>query len=220
MQELKRKYDVILFDMDGTIADTDQMVLRSFQELYDKFKGGQRKSDAEIYYFSGPPIKETLKKEFPEYDVDFMFQEFYKISQAMYDETICGFPYAREAILELKKGGIRLGVVTNKVREPAYRVLKLIHLDDDIFDLVIGFDDVKAGKPSPEGINKALEKMGYSDRSRVLYIGDNPIDDTTAKNAGVDSCICYWGPRKLPEDLAPTYKIYDYRELKGKVFYE
>jgi HAD superfamily hydrolase (TIGR01509 family) len=146
-----------------------------------------------------------------------MFNEFYKISQAMYDTTICGFPNARETILKLKKDGIRMGVVTNKVRGPAYRVLKLINLDDDIFDIVIGFDDVKNGKPSPEGINKALEVLGYTNKEKVLYIGDNPIDDLTAKNAGVDSCICYWGPRKMPNDLNPTYKIYSYPELLEKI---
>ena len=217
---MNKKYDVILFDMDGTIANTDQMILETFQQLYDKFNNGVRKSDEEIYYFSGPPIKETLKKEFPNYDLDFMFNEFYTISKSMYDRTIVGFPYAREVILKLKEAGIKLGVVTNKVRGPAYYVLKLIDLADDIFDVVIGFDDVQVGKPSPEGINKALEYFNFTDKSRVLYIGDNAIDDTTAKNAGVDSCICYWGPRKMPEDLNPTYKIYDYRELLEKVFYE
>ena len=217
---MNKKYDVILFDMDGTIANTDRLILESFYKLYDKFNNGVRRSDEEIYYFSGPPIKETLKVEFPNYDTDYLFNEFYTISQAMYDEMIVGFPYAREVILKLKEAGIKLGVVTNKVRGPAYRVLKLINLDDDIYDIVIGYDDVKSGKPSPEGINKALEHLNFSDKSRVLYIGDNAIDDATAKNAGVDSCICYWGPRKLPEDLNPTYKIYDYRELLEKVFHE
>lgn len=217
---MHKKYDVVLFDMDGTIADTDEMVLKSFHILYDKFNNGKRRPDSEIYYFSGPPIKESLKKEFPNYDVNFMFDEFYKISQAMYDTTIKGFPHAREAILKLKEAGIKLGVVTNKMRGPAYRVLELIDLADDIFDIVIGFDDVQVGKPSPEGINKALEKLGYDDRSRVLYIGDNPIDDTTAKNARVDSAICYWGPRVLPNDLKPTHKLTSYKELEGVVFYE
>ena len=64
---MNKKYDVILFDMDGTIANTDRLILESFYKLYDKFNNGVRRSDEEIYYFSGPPIKETLKVEFPEY---------------------------------------------------------------------------------------------------------------------------------------------------------
>ena len=58
-----KKYKVMLFDMDGTLADTDPMIVETFNILYDKYKNGNRRPKEEIYYFSGPPIRDTLKKE-------------------------------------------------------------------------------------------------------------------------------------------------------------
>ena len=61
--------------MDGTIADTDEMIIQSMYELYDKYRNGRRTPVEEIYYFSGPPIRDTLKREFPDIDNDFIVNE-------------------------------------------------------------------------------------------------------------------------------------------------
>ena len=122
------------------------------------------------------------------------------------------YHHSREVKLKLRDMGIKLGVVTNKQHEMAIHCLEVIHLED-VFDILIGYDDVKESKPSPEGIYKAMEAFNIKDKSRVLYVGDNPLDDETAKNAKVDSCLVLWGPRKMPEYVKPTFKINDYYEL-------
>ena len=73
-----KKYDVILFDMDGTVADTDPMIKTAMYVLYDKYRHGVRTPDEQIIYFSGPPIRETLKKEFPDLDQNFIYDEFHR----------------------------------------------------------------------------------------------------------------------------------------------
>lgn len=213
---MNRKYDVILFDMDGTIANTDPMIVESFHILYDKYKGGKRRPDSEVYYFSGPPIRVTLKQEFPELDQDFIFDEFHKVSRKLYDTHIFPYPHCREVLLKLKEAGFKLGVVTNKMHDLSLVALKILNLDD-VFDLVVGFNDVKKGKPNEEGILKAISYY-HSSINRTVYVGDNVLDLETANNAHVDCCLVHWGPRELPKDINPTFMIDSYLELEGHLY--
>lgn len=211
------KYKYLLFDMDGTIADTDEMLIQSMNILYDKYRDGVRTPIEQLYYFSGPPIAGTLKKEFPNMDNDFMMQEFSRVSKELYPSTIKSYPHCREVLLDFKSKGIKLGVVTNKMRQMTLYCLKLIDLDD-IFDVVIGYDDVKNGKPHQEGILKALDILNAKDLSEALYVGDNKIDLDTANNAGIDCALVAWGPRVLPNDINPTFKFMSYEDLRRKIY--
>ena len=211
-----KKYKVMLFDMDGTLADTDPMIVETFNILYDRFKNGKRRPPEEIYYFSGPPIRQTLAKEFPELDQKYIFDVFHEVSRSLYDTHIFPYPDEREVLLEFKKRGIKLGIVTNKMHELTLVALKIINLED-IFDVVIGYDDVKNGKPNKEGIVKATSEFGES-LVDTLYVGDNVLDLETANNAGVDCCLVSWGPRVLPKDINPTFKINSYKDFLEKVY--
>lgn len=211
-----KKYSVVLFDMDGTLADTDPLIIETMHILYDKYRQGNRTPDEKIIYFSGPPIRETLKKEFPDIDNDFIYDEFHDESYKLYPTHIFSYPHSKEALLELKKEGFKLGIVTNKIHHLTEHALKCIDLEN-IFDVIIGFNDVSKPKPDKEGILKALTMLG-GDIKHTLYIGDNKSDYLSAKNAGVDCCLVSWGPRKLDPDLTPAFKIKCYEELKEKLY--
>ena len=81
--------------------------------------------------------------------------------------------------------------------------------------MVISADDVNAPKPSPLGIDKALERLAIADKDKVLYIGDNDIDYETATNAGVDALLVTWGPRKIKRVRDAKYAVSSYNELGG-----
>jgi len=119
--------------------------------------------------------------------------------------------------LELKKAGYQLGIVTNKVHRLALYALKCVDLDN-IFDIVIGFEDVKNPKPDAEGILKAID-LFKSNQESTLYIGDNATDILSADNAKVDSCLVLWGPRKVDPNVKPTFKVNSYIDLKEKLMY-
>ena len=68
------KYKVLLFDLDGTLCDSDEMLIQSFFALYKKYRPVKIRTREELIYFSGPPIKKTLSDEFPDYP----FEEIYK----------------------------------------------------------------------------------------------------------------------------------------------
>ena len=216
---MKHKYELILFDLDGTIADTDEMIVQTMNTLYDKYRNGHRTPREEVYYFSGPPITETLAKEFPNYDFDFMFSEFVKYSSENYPKYVTLYPRTKETLLKLKENGYKLGIITNKMHNPTLLCLKLLGLEN-IFDVLVCFDDVKHPKPERESIDIAMKKMSVSDFTKVLYIGDNKIDLDTANTAGVDGVLVSWGPRKLDPNLKPTFFISSYEELERRLLDE
>ena len=187
------KYRVLLFDLDGTLCDTDEMLIQSFFALYKKYRPAKMRTREELIYFSGPPIKKTLVDEFPDYSFEEIYKAFQETSRELYLPYVKAFDNEIETLKKLKEAGYLLGVVTNKGAPLTKYSLEIAHIDG-IFDVVISADDVNAPKPSPLGINKALERLGIADKDKVLYIGDNDIDYETAVNAGTDAMLVTWGP--------------------------
>ena len=215
-QMKNKKYQTILFDLDGTLADSDQMIIETMHILYDKYRNGVYTPVEKIYYFSGPPIKNTLKNEFPDLDNDFIFNEFAKESFKLYKTHIFQYPHSKDVLLDLKKEGFKLGIVTNKKHDLTEYCLECMGLDH-IFDAIIAIDDVKIPKPNQEGILKAMNELGGSLQT-TLYIGDNKSDFDSANNAHVDCCLVSWGPRILDPNLNPAFKIGSYLELKEHLY--
>ena len=91
-------YKCLLFDMDGTIADTDMMILLSYNEMYRRYGKGQAKGWDEVMYFSGPPLRETLQREFPDLDLETLTKAFAEISDPYYDSTVKVFPHELETL--------------------------------------------------------------------------------------------------------------------------
>lgn len=207
------KYRLLLFDLDGTLANTDEMVVQSFYALYKIYKPRVVRSREELYYFSGPQIRETLKKEFPDYDLEEMREAFARISKSLYAPYVTEYPDEIETLKALKEAGYLLGVVTNKGKPLTKYNLELCHLDD-IFDVVITADDVAAAKPDPQGIFKAMEVLGIKDKKDVLYIGDNDIDYYSGTNAGVDTLLVTWGPREIKSVNKAKYTASSYNEVR------
>jgi len=205
-------YKLVLFDMDGTIADTDSMIVATFIELYRLYRPDHQPTIDVMLTFSGPPISETLAREFPDLKPDFALSEFRRLSLPNYDRYVKSFPYVKEAISDLHHRGIKTGIVTSKHRYPSEYTLKITNLDD-VFDLLIANDDVHLPKPNPEGIFLAMEHFGIKDRSEVLYIGDTIIDYMTARRAGVKVALVTWTPRILPSDVRADYYLDSFKDL-------
>lgn len=208
------KYKAILFDLDGTLCDTDEMVVQSFFELYKSYKPTKVRTREELLYFSGPPIKETLKNEFPDYPFDVIYKAFQETSRELYLPYVKAFDNEIEILKKLREAGYLLGVVTNKGAPLTKYSLEICHIED-LFDVVISADDVASPKPQPLGIFKAMEKLGMIDKKDVLYVGDNDIDYVTATNAGLDAMLVTWGPRVIKCIKDAKYAVKSYNELGG-----
>ena len=208
------KYKVLLFDLDGTLCDTDEMIVQTMQAIYKEFKPVKERSREELYYFSGPPIRDTLGNEFPDQDPDYMYDVFKKVSKGFYKDYVYPYKDEIEILTALKEKGYRLGVVTNKGLPLTIYSLEICHIDS-LFDVIISADDVATPKPDPTGINTALEKLGIKNKEEVLYIGDNDIDYITASNAGVDTLLVTWGPRTINVLDKAKYLAKSYNDIGG-----
>ena len=208
------KYRVILFDLDGTLCDTDEMIVQTMFAIYKDYKPRKERTREELYYFSGPPIRETLKNEFPDYDPDQMYDVFKKVSKEFYEPCVKAYKDEIEVLEELKEKGYILGVVTNKGLPLTIYSLEICHIES-FFDVIITADDVPIPKPNPTGLLKAMESLNIKNKGDVLYVGDNDIDYFTAENAGVDCLLVSWGPREIKCLDKAKYEAKSYNELKG-----
>ena len=209
-------YKLFLFDFDGTILDSDQMIVVTFKQLYDKYRGGKQAPLEHVLTFSGPPIRRTLKQEFPDLDQDMMFDEFVKYSTVNYDKYVKPFPYVIEMLKAFKEHGIKYGLITSKARGATDYALKLTHLDE-LFDFVVCSDEVKNVKPDPEGVLLAMKHFDVLNKNEVLFIGDNMFDYLTSKNAGVKFGYVTFSPRKLDKDAHIDVSIDNFKKFKEDV---
>ena len=208
------KYKLLLFDLDGTLCNTDEMIVQTMFAIYKKYKPTKERTREELYYFSGPPIRETLKREFPNEDPEEMYEAFKTISKEFYAPYVTAYEDEIKVLKALKEKGYLLGVVTNKGRSLTLYSLKLCEIDT-FFDVVISADDVPIPKPNPEVILQAIETLKIKNKEDVLYIGDNDIDYETASNAGVETLLVTWGPREIKCLDKAKYFASSYNEIGG-----
>ena len=191
-----KSYKLYLFDLDGTLIDSDQMLIETFHELYDNFRPGFKPSDEYIRQFSGPQIAETLKKEFPNESLEKMLNEYRTRSRRFYDIYVKLFPGVLEMFNKMNQKGIKFAVITNKHRYATDYSYELLGLEKyNIFSICA--DDVKNLKPAPDGIYETMKHFGIKNKDDVIYIGDGTIDYLTAKNAGVNFGYTAWSPRPI-----------------------
>jgi HAD superfamily hydrolase (TIGR01509 family) len=202
-------YKLVIFDMDGTIIDTDLLVTLAWVRMYAKYRPGYKPSLSKIIYFSGPPIGETAPQEFPHEDPKKVLRYFTRICKKLYDQYAVAYPGLTEVLSELRKRGIKTAVNTNKLHYWAEYALRVTGLEHAFDDLVAG-GDAPAMKPDPAGVYLAMAKAGVTDKREVLYVGDTIYDLQTAENAGISCLLVTWTPRRLPASPKARYYLDSY----------
>ena len=205
-------YDLILFDLDGTLLDSDQMIIETFKELYPLYRPGYFPSIEHILSFSGPQITETLKKEFPDGDQELLRKEFKERSTKNYVKYSKLYPGVIEMLKELQLKRVPFAVVTNKHRYATDYTYKLFGVDN-LIPFSVCADEVKNLKPAGDGILQCMDHFGVKDPQKVIYIGDGQIDYLTAKNAGVKFGYVDWSPRPLLEGSKVDIHIKNYQQF-------
>lgn len=200
----------ILFDLDGTLIDTNELINESFNHTFKHY--GLEFTHDEILAFNGPPLKET----FENIDLDkaeAMITTYRDHNLAHHDSYVKAFPNVKETLETLKHRGIKMGIVTTKMRSTAIRGMKVTGIDS-YFETIVALDNVTHAKPHPEPILKAMKNLDAIPE-KTLMVGDNHHDIESGHNAGVKTAGVAWslkGEAKLKQ-YNPTYMLHDMKDL-------
>lgn len=212
METIKEnKYDTVLFDLDGTLLNTRELINRSFVHTFEHFRPDHVLTDEELDSFFGPSLRQTFSRySTDEQEIEEMIQYYRQFNVASHDEMVTAFPGAKSLIRTLARKGYKLGVVSSKKTDLVEHGLEIFGMRDKI-KVIIGEEDVKNPKPDPEGI---LEAMRILDSKKALYVGDGVGDIEAGKNAGIDTIGVLYSDRKEQILAAePTYTIHSLDQI-------
>jgi pyrophosphatase PpaX len=182
------KRDTILFDLDGTLINTNELIIASFLYTLDKYFPEQYNRE-HILPFMGMPLVETMEQidinRVPE-----LIETYREHNISNHDNLVTEFEGVFETVEALYKKGYKLGIVTTKMRNTVEMGLKLVGLDK-FFKTVVTLDDVEKAKPDPEPILKALALL-QSTPEQAIMVGDSKYDILGGQNAGTQTAGVSW----------------------------
>ncbi|MCI3926935.1 pyrophosphatase PpaX [Paenibacillus sp. TRM 82003] len=204
----------VLFDLDGTILDTNELIFRSFEYAWER-KGHTNVTREMLTPYMGGKLTDMFREVTGanEAEVEELIGLYREYNWAHHDELVKAYPHVNEVMGTLQAAGIRMGVVTTKIRKTSEMGLRLCGLDGYI-ETIVSLDDVVHAKPHPEPVLKALAAMG-ADPATTIMIGDSKGDLLAARAADVRSIAVGWTIKSRDElnRCEPDYWIEDMRDL-------
>ena len=202
-----RKGDVraVLFDWDGTLADTIELILFTFEETL-RLLGIPPRGRDEILSQVGRPLMEQAADINPA-RAEEIFSTYQRLYERNHHRLVKEIPGVREALEALRGRGYRMVVVTSKRAEGALYDLRYFGYEP-FFDAVVTANDTALHKPHPEPALEALRRLGAT-AEEATFIGDSPFDIRCAHAAGMTAGAVEWGPfpRRALETEGPDYWV-------------
>lgn len=179
-------YTTYLFDFDYTLADSSRGIVTCFQNVL-KSHGYTEVTDEEIKRTIGKTLEDSFSILTGVTDAQQLAgfkKEYGKEADTHMTVNTMLFLETKSVLIALKDAGARIGIISTKFR---FRIKDLLdqHFPDNFMDIIIGGEDVKTAKPSPEGLLLAIKQL-HATKAETLYIGDSTVDAETAQAAGVD----------------------------------
>lgn len=192
---MERKYDAVIFDLDGTLLDTLEDLTNSVNAVMAQYQMPQYTRE-QIRSFVGNGIRRLMQLVIPGGEEHSQFTEIYEAFCTYYnahcmDETE-PYPGIMSLLGFLKKEGFRLAIVSNKA-DFAVKKLRDVYFKE-LIEVAIGERENVRKKPAPDTVYQALKELGIS-KERAVYIGDSEVDIKTAFNADMNEIIVTWGFR-------------------------
>jgi pyrophosphatase PpaX len=197
------KIKAVLFDFDGTIMDTNDIIIKSWQHTFLTVEGKERPLDAITSSF-GEPLSITMKSLFPDKDTEEMVNTYRNYQRHIYTDKINMFPGITELISELKLRSYQLGIVTSRLWESTRQGLYKFDIAH-MFDAVVSAEDTTVHKPDPAPCLICLDKLGIRPEE-AIFVGDSKFDVLCARNAGVQSVLVGWSICVSEEEKEGIYK--------------
>ncbi|MCV2893963.1 HAD-IA family hydrolase [Lentibacter sp. XHP0401] len=209
--------ETVIFDLDGTLADTSGDLLAAANACFRQMGEGDvlTPADAGVALRGGKFMLRAGLERLGRPD-EAVIEAYYPVLLAAYGEALdthtVFYDGALEAVEALKSDGFGVGICTNK---PEGLAVELMHRLGalDRFASLVGADTLAVRKPDPEPLFEAARRAGGAPE-RCLLVGDSDTDRNTARAAGVPSVLVTFGPSG--EDMAalePEALLHDFADL-------
>ncbi|ANU16681.1 pyrophosphatase PpaX [Planococcus maritimus] len=185
---MNKEINTLLFDFDGTLLDTNELIVQTFLTvLGEHFPGEYGRED--VLHFIGPSLEQTFTNIAPD-KVNELSDQYRRLNRTLHDDLVSEYDGVTETLRMLKSRGLKMAIVSTKREETILHGLRLMGVDD-VFDVLVALDHVQNPKPHPEPLELALRLL-EADREDALMIGDNSHDIEGGKNAGVRTAGVSW----------------------------
>ncbi len=193
--------DGVLFDNDGTLVDTRELLLLSFRHATREVLGTQL-ADDEYLASVGTPLADQMLglAEGDQAVADQLIEVYRTFNHRVHDEMVGLFPGIKELLELLAQHDVKMGVVTSKKHALCEHGLSILGVNS-YFDVLIGADDWPEHKPQPGPVSRGCELLGV-EPVRCAYVGDSPFDLQAGNGAGTVTVAALWGMFS-PDALAP-----------------
>ena len=180
-----KKYDIALFDLDGTLSESGEGILDCVRKIFER-TNRPLPSEEIIKSFIGPPMYDSLKRCGFSHDEAQEGVKIYKeefIKSGIYKNKV--YDGINELLTSLKENGVLLGVATTKYQPFADKIINMLSLDR-FFDFVGGATADTERRTKEKVILYSLENLGANSDSRVIMVGDTKFDAEGASKVGCD----------------------------------
>lgn len=216
LQFVKMKFRHIIFDFDGTIADTSRIILATMQATMRE-RGLRLAPPEEIKRVIGLPLKDCFSCIYPgmsemeSLECASTYCDIFDANKSSLTPTL--FPHVAETLAKLNQHGITMSVASSRGYGSLIELLEMLKVRQH-FAMIVGVDNVNKAKPDPEAVLYTLKTMNVNP-NEALMVGDMPVDIAMGQNAAVKTCAVTWGnsPREDLEKSHPNYIIDDFSQL-------
>ena len=183
------RWPVVLFDLDGTLADTIGLIVASYNHAFRTVMGTER-DEAEIRSWIGRPLVESFAAVAPEHaeELDRVYREW---NIANTERLLRAYPGVSALLTDLDHAGARTGVVTSKRRETALLAMRGVGIEG-LAPLLATLEDTERHKPLPDPLLHGMRALG-AEPAECVYVGDAAVDVAAARAAGMAAIGVSWG---------------------------
>ncbi len=200
-----RRYGAVLFDLDGTLIDSAELIMTAFEATVQA-NLHQTIDRTAILGMWSRPIRERFRALAPDRD-EVLAQDYLRRYLALHDRYARLFPGVADVLEALRVRGYAMGIVTSKRRATTEAAVSGFHLDRWC-TVIITDEDVTRHKPDPEPVRAAASQLGVS-VAEALMVGDSPLDIAAGHRAGAGTAAALWGTVEASPLLAeaPDHRL-------------